>query len=529
MEDGAYSLEQRTRAVELYIKYGLKATATIRELGYPSRAQLAAWYREWQDGEGALRHRNPGRYSEGQRRTAVNHYLEHGRRNAYTRRELGYPRGAQKLREWIDELAPGEGRTAEPRTFTLEERRKAVMALVRRAGGAQQVTDGVGSTRCVPYKWKRELSPERKPPMPDTSNAVPNGASDAGAARAAPVTQAEIGALEARKAELEEELRQLEPRRDILEGALEILGKGTGADPANELTDRERALPIESLRPKRRPCGPPSALDMARSSHQCQPSAIAAGDRDAGARELACAVLDANDGAYGRRRIHDGPEARGHVIGERRIGRIMAEEKLGARGKARPRKSHSPYRGDASGHPGNKVCQDFEAGLPNFLWLTDVTQLSIPAGKLYLGPVLDCLDGAIVSWTTSTSPNAEMANSMLKAALATTTDEERRHLVIHSDCGCHYRWPEWISICEKAGIMRSMSRKGCSPDNSCMEGLFGTMKVEMLYGRDWAGVTLDELKERIDAYIERYDKTRIKRSLGSMSPLRYRQSLGIAA
>ncbi|MFC2706251.1 MAG: IS3 family transposase, partial [Olsenella profusa] len=31
------------------------------------------------------------------------------------------------------------------------------------------------------------------------------------------------------------------------------------------------------------------------------------------------------------------------------------------------------------------------------------------------------------------------------------------------------------------------------------------------------------------AYIERYNKTRIKRSLGSMSPLQYRQSLGLAA
>jgi putative transposase len=47
LEDCVYTLEQRTRAVELYIKHGLKATATIRELGYPSRVQPAAWHREW--------------------------------------------------------------------------------------------------------------------------------------------------------------------------------------------------------------------------------------------------------------------------------------------------------------------------------------------------------------------------------------------------------------------------------------------------------------------------------------------------
>jgi transposase InsO family protein len=80
-----------------------------------------------------------------------------------------------------------------------------------------------------------------------------------------------------------------------------------------------------------------------------------------------------------------------------------------------------------------------------------------------------------------------------------------------------------------AGIIRSMSRKGCSPDNSRMEGFFGTMKNEMFYGRDWEGVSLEELGKRIDDYIEWYNTKRIRRSLGSMSPLAYRQNLVLAA
>ena len=157
-------------------------------------------------------------------------------------------------------------------------------------------------------------------------------------------------------------------------------------------------------------------------------------------------------------------------------------------------------------------------------------RLPVPAPvELVLQVAEDLLDGAIAGWTTSTSPNAEMADSMPGAALDTTADHERRHLVIHPDRGCHYRRPEWIGICEEAGIARSMSRKGRSPDNSGMGGFFGTMKPEMLRGRDWAGVALDELGKRIDAYMERRNTTRIKRSLGSMSPPRYRRSLGLAA
>ena len=146
----------------------------------------------------------------------------------------------------------------------------------------------------------------------------------------------------------------------------------------------------------------------------------------------------------------------------------MAEEGLEAQGRTKPKWHYSSYAGELTEHPGNKVKQDFTAGLPNFLWLTDVTQFSIPAGKLYLCPVLDCFDGSIVSWTTSASPNAEMASSMLEAAIRLTRPSERAHLIIHSDCGCHYRWPGWISICKEADISRSMSRKGCSVCSSLM-------------------------------------------------------------
>ena len=95
-----YSLEQSKRAVELYIKYGLKATAAIRELGYPSRAQLVSWHREWQENGGKLTDRSLEHYTLEQKRAAVRHYLTHGRCNAFTRRELGYPKCTAKLAEW---------------------------------------------------------------------------------------------------------------------------------------------------------------------------------------------------------------------------------------------------------------------------------------------------------------------------------------------------------------------------------------------------------------------------------------------
>ena len=198
-------------------------------------------------------------------------------------------------------------------------------------------------------------------------------------------------------------------------------------------------------------------------------------------------------------------------------------------GTARGKRRYRSYKGEISEHPGNRVGHDFSAALPNRLWLTDVTMFSIPAGRLYLSPVLDCFDGAIVSWTVSRSPDSEMANSMLRAALETIGEGDRGFLVVHSDCGCHYRWPGWLDICREAGVQRSMSRKGCSPDNSRMEGWFGTMKVEMFKHRDWSAATLDDLEEAIHSYIEWHNSRRRKRSLGSLSPMEYRKSMGLAA
>jgi transposase-like protein len=332
LEDCVYTLEQRTRAVEPCIKHGLKATTTIRELGHPSRVQLAAWHREWLETGGSLHERSRASeaYSAEQRRAAVDHYPGHGRCNAHARRELGYPKSYQKLADWIEELAPGERRTTEPGTFAPGQRQRAVTALVGRAGSAREIADEAGSSRCTLYKWKRELLGEG-PDMTEAKHDAPAQGAGDGDGKAVRATRADIDALEARKRELVEGLRRLEPGRDVMGGALGLLGKGAGADPANEPANREKTLLVESLRPKWGLSGLLRALGMARSSHQCQPEAMRSPDGDAEAREMVCAVFDANDGTYGRRRTRDEPEARGHVVGERRIRRIMAEEGPGAR------------------------------------------------------------------------------------------------------------------------------------------------------------------------------------------------------
>ena len=59
------------------------------------------------------------------------------------------------------------------------------------------------------------------------------------------------------------------------------------------------------------------------------------------------------------------------------------------------------------------------------------------AGKVYLSLIIDYFDGMPVSWTIGTSPNAELANTMLKNAIVTLKSNGKP--IVHSDRGCHYR------------------------------------------------------------------------------------------
>ena len=101
--------------------------------------------------------------------------------------------------------------------------------------------------------------------------------------------------------------------------------------------------------------------------------------------------------------------------------------------------------------------------------------------------------------------------------------------LLSTDRGCHYRWPGWIAICDENHLVRSMSKKGCSPDNSAMEGFFGRLKNEFFHHREWSGVTVPEFCRMLDAYLRYYNEERPKEKLGSMSPMQYRRSLGLAA
>lgn len=84
--------------------------------------------------------------------------------------------------------------------------------------------------------------------------------------------------------------------------------------------------------------------------------------------------------------------------------------------------------------------------------------------------------------------------------------------------------PGWLSRIADSKLIRSMSRKGCSPDNAPCEGFFGRSKIKMFFSRDWLHTTTDEFIAYLDTYIRWCNEARIKVSLGARSPIEHREA-----
>lgn len=284
--------------------------------------------------------------------------------------------------------------------------------------------------------------------------------------------------------------------------------KAGGWDPASisnrskcELGERLRlatGLPLRSIT---------GFLRISRSSYEYHRARLGR-DRDAALRPLVAAEFEASGGRYGYRRVHAALRRRGVVASEKRVRRVMREEGLEA---ARPRRRRwSSYAGEEGRAPApnlllvdaDRDLHDFSAARPGEVLVTDITEFRLPggAGKVYLSPCVDLFDGDVVAFSAGTSPSKALVAEMLEGAVAATGGG----FTLHSDRGWHYRTPDWVRDCAGAGVTRSMSRKGHSPDNAACEGFFGGLKVEFFHGRDWSGVSAEGFVEALSEYIAWY-------------------------
>lgn len=321
----------------------------------------------------------------------------------------------------------------------------------------------------------------------------------------------------ATREELEAMLAEAQMENAVLR---ELMRDPKAGDPAS-LSNRRKAELGERLR---RDCGyslkeitaflrmPKSTYEYNRrrnAGRAARDEAVAARVREA---------FEASGRRYGYRRTRaamasgsDGGEP--FAASEREVRRAMREGGMTAR-RTRRGSRYSSYAGEVDGRPANLPLRedgthDFGASRPGELVVTDVTEFKAGGRKVYLSPIIDCFDGMPVSWSVSERPDSALCDSSLLSFLS-TLPEGHPPVTAHSDGGCQYRARSWKRICGENGVVRSMSRKGCCPDNARAEGFFGILKEEFYNGRDWSAVPPGKFAEMLDDFLRWYRDGRLK-------------------
>lgn len=256
--------------------------------------------------------------------------------------------------------------------------------------------------------------------------------------------------------------------------------------------------------------------DLPRSTFYDHRRRLRRPDPNADIKESIRGAFDMAKSAYGHRRIRAILLRQGWTVSKKTVLKFMRQ--LGLHCPVRRRKRYNSFRGEVGEAADNVLNRQFATKSRHTKWVTDVTEFTVGATKVYLSPVLDLHDSRIISTTVGPSPSVKMVTDGLKTAIDTLGSGEKP--LVHSDQGFQYRHTLWRDALRDAGLTQSMSRKGTCLDNAVMEGFFSHLKEEWF--RIQKPETLDAFHTGLTDYLEWWNTTRIQERLGYLSPDEYR-------
>ncbi|MEM8554800.1 MAG: IS3 family transposase [Pseudomonadota bacterium] len=217
---------------------------------------------------------------------------------------------------------------------------------------------------------------------------------------------------------------------------------------------------------------------------------------------------------YGSKRVHQDLKADGDVVSERRVARIMRQNKISPRlhKRRKPRTTDSNHSLKPSP---NLLEQQFNCTVPSRVWLADITYVDTDEGWLYVAAIKDMATREIVGWAMNDHLRSELCCDALKMALGRRGPVPG--LIHHSDRGVQYAGTEYRALLCAAKIIQSMSRTGQCLDNAPMESFFASLKKELVHQSQFK--TRAQAKAAIFEYIEVfYNRQRRHSAIGYQTP-----------
>jgi putative transposase len=217
---------------------------------------------------------------------------------------------------------------------------------------------------------------------------------------------------------------------------------------------------------------------------------------------------------YGYRKLHDDLRDQGETCSENRVARLAGLAGIAAQigYKRRPGR----YGGKPAVTAENTLDRQFEVGVPDTVWVTDITYIKTLEGWLYLAVVIDLFSRRVVGWSMQSRMTTDLALQAL--LMAVWRRKPKYRVMIHSDQGSQFTSREWQSFLRQHNLDASMSRRGNCLDNAVAESFFQLLKRERIRRRTYP--TREAARQDVFHYIEMfYNPKRKHTNNGLLSPV----------
>ena len=177
--------------------------------------------------------------------------------------------------------------------------------------------------------------------------------------------------------------------------------------------------------------------------------------------------------AYGWRRMRAALGQQGWVVNHKKLKRLMRENGLNAR---RRRRYVATTDSDHDQPIFPNRTKDMIVDGPDQLWVVDITYVAIAAGFVYVAVIMDGWSRRIIGYAMSRRIDVRLTLAAFDAAIALR--QPPPGCVHHGDRGSQYAAEKYRDRLREAKLVGSMGRRGNPYDNTMMESLMKTLKVE---------------------------------------------------
>lgn len=174
---------------------------------------------------------------------------------------------------------------------------------------------------------------------------------------------------------------------------------------------------------------------------------------------------------YGSRRMTACLERSGETVNRKRVQRLMALMGLEA---VFPRPRTTIPASDARVYP--YLLRDRVLTRVDEVWSSDITDIPVRHGFMYLTAVIDWFSRYVLSWRLSNSLEGRFCVEALDEALALGKPE-----IFNTDQGSQFTSREYTERLEGAGIAVSRDGRGRALDNVFVERSWRSVKYEDIY------------------------------------------------